>query len=48
MQIPLVVAIASLTLWIVLVFVAPVTSGLVHVLLAVGTTALVRWWAQTH
>ena len=41
----LVIALASLAAWAVLVFVAPVTSGVVHLLLAFGTTLLVRWWA---
>ena len=41
----LVIALASLAAWVVLVFVARVTSGVAHLLLAVGTTLLVRWWA---
>lgn len=47
MPIPLIVAVASLIAWVVLVFVTPVQSGLVHLLLAVGTTMLVRWWGET-
>jgi len=47
MQIPLVVAVGSLVAWVVLVFVTPLQSGLVHLLLAVGTTLLVRWWGET-
>jgi hypothetical protein len=41
----LVIALASLLAWAVLVFVVPVTAGAVHLLLALGTTLLVRWWA---
>ena len=41
----LVIALASLAAWVVLAFVVPVTSGAVHLLLAVGATLLVRWWA---
>lgn len=45
----LVIALASLVAWVVLVFVVPPTalvgSGAVHLLLAIGTTLLVRWWA---
>lgn len=47
MSISLIVAIVSLVAWIVLAFVVPVTAGAVHALLAVGTTALVRWWGTT-
>ena len=47
MQISLVVAIASLAIWVVLVFVTPVQSGVIHLLLAVGATLLVRWWGET-
>ena len=46
MQLPLVVAVASLVCWAMLVFIMPVESGLVHVLLAIGTTMLVRWWGE--
>jgi hypothetical protein len=41
----LVIALASLVAWAVLVFVVPVTAGAVHLLLALGVTLLVRWWA---
>ena len=47
MSISLVVAMVSLVAWIVLAFGVPVTAGAVHALLAVGTTALVRWWGVT-
>ena len=38
-------AIISLTVWAVLVFGTAVHSGTVHLLLALGSTLLVRWWA---
>jgi hypothetical protein len=41
----LVIALASLVAWAVLVFVAGVSAGAVHLLLALGVTLLVRWWA---
>jgi hypothetical protein len=41
----LVIALASLVAWAVLVFVVSVTAGAVHLLLALGVTLLVRWWA---
>ena len=45
-QLPtLLVALASLILWVVLVFVMGPQPGVVHLLLALGTTLLVRWWA---
>ncbi|MBA3556264.1 MAG: hypothetical protein H0W29_16125 [Gemmatimonadales bacterium] len=40
----LVVAIVSLVGWVVLAFVTPVVTGVIHLLLAVGTTLLVAWW----
>jgi hypothetical protein len=45
MSLTLLAAIVSLIVWIVLVFFTSVTAGAVHVLLAVGATLLVRWWA---
>jgi hypothetical protein len=39
------IALVSLVAWAVLVFAVAVTAGAVHLLLAVGTTLLVRWWA---
>jgi hypothetical protein len=39
------VALLALVLWVVFAFVVPVGVGAVHLLLAVGTTLLVRWWA---
>jgi hypothetical protein len=41
----LVLALVSLVLWVVLAFVVPVGAGAVHLLLAAGTTLLVRWIA---
>jgi len=41
----LLVALASLVLWAVLAFVLAPKPGVVHLLLALGTTLLVRWWA---
>ena len=38
-------AIAALVLWILVVFIAPVGLGIVHLLLAVGVGLLIRWWA---
>lgn len=39
-------ALVSLLGWVVLAFVTPVATGVVHLLLAVGATLLVAWWAQ--
>ena len=41
----LLLALASLITWAALTFAAAPRNGLVHLLLAVGTTLLVRWWA---
>ena len=41
----LLVAVLSIAVWAVLVFGTAVNSGAVHLLLAVGSTLLVRWWA---
>jgi len=41
----LLLALASLIAWAALTFVVAPRNGLVHLLLAVGTTLLVRWWA---
>ncbi|MEO8089899.1 MAG: hypothetical protein ABI703_06360 [Gemmatimonadales bacterium] len=41
----LLVALVSLVVWAILTFVAPVSTGAIHLLLAVGATLLVRWWA---
>ncbi|HYF38142.1 MAG TPA: hypothetical protein VD930_00545 [Gemmatimonadales bacterium] len=46
MKLPtLLLALASLVLWVVLAFVMGVKPGVVHLLLALGSTLLVRWWA---
>jgi len=41
----LLLAVVSLTAWSLLTFATPVSSGAIHLLLALGTTLLVRWWA---
>jgi hypothetical protein len=41
----LLLAVASLVAWAVLTFGTTVGSGAIHLLLALGTTLLVRWWA---
>ncbi|NNG17020.1 MAG: hypothetical protein HKM89_11110 [Gemmatimonadales bacterium] len=45
MNVTLGVALVCLALWIVFGFVIPIGVGAVHLLLAVGTILLVRWWA---
>jgi len=41
----LLLALVSLAVWVVLVFGMGPQPGAVHLLLALGTTLLVRWWA---
>jgi hypothetical protein len=41
----LLIAILSLIIWAVLTFVTGPQSGAIHLLLALGTVLLVRWWA---
>jgi hypothetical protein len=41
----LLLAVVSLATWAVLIFGTTVSSGAIHLLLAFGTTLLVRWWA---
>jgi hypothetical protein len=41
----LLLALVSIAIWAALVFGVAVHSGVVHLLLAFGTTLLVRWWA---
>jgi hypothetical protein len=41
----LLLALASLVLWVTLAFIVGLKPGVVHLLLALGTTLLVRWWA---
>ena len=45
MLITLLVALISLVAWAVLTFGLGPQPGAVHLLLALGTTLLVRWWA---
>jgi hypothetical protein len=45
MSLTLLAAIASLVAWIILMFFTSVTAGAIHLLLALSTTLLVRWWA---
>lgn len=40
--------VASLLLWVVLAFVVPVASGVVHLLLAAGVVLLIRWYALAY
>ena len=41
----LLAAIVALIAWALLLFGGVTTSGVTHLLLAVGTVLLVRWWA---
>ncbi|MBA3445491.1 MAG: hypothetical protein H0T58_11660 [Gemmatimonadales bacterium] len=41
----LLIAVVSLAVWAVLTFGTSLNSGVIHLLLALGTTLLVRWWA---
>jgi hypothetical protein len=45
MSMTLLVAIVSLVAWAVLAFGVGPHTGAIHLLLAVGATLLVRWWA---
>ena len=45
MSLTLAIAIVSLAAWAVLTFVTGPQPGAVHLLLALGTVLLVRWWA---
>jgi hypothetical protein len=45
MILTLVLALASLAGWLGLLLLSPVTNGVIHLLLALGVTLLVRWWA---
>ncbi len=45
MSTTLFLAVFSLVAWAVLTFGITLHSGVVHLLLALGTTLLVRWWA---
>jgi hypothetical protein len=39
------VALLSLVAWVVFAFILKVGPGAIHLLLALGATLLVRWWA---
>ena len=41
----LLAAVVSLVAWVTFAFILKVGSGAIHLLLAVGGTLLVRWWA---
>ncbi len=41
----LLLALVSLIIWVMLAFVWGPKPGVVHLLLALGSTLLVRWWA---
>jgi hypothetical protein len=41
----LLIAIVALVAWAMLIFGGVTTAGVTHLLLAVGTVLLVRWWA---
>ncbi len=45
MWLTLLLAILSLVAWVILAFVLGPKPGAVHLLLALGSTLLVRWWA---
>ena len=45
MALTLLTGIIALVAWAVLLFGGIATSGVTHLLLAVGTVLLVRWWA---
>ncbi|MEO8199286.1 MAG: hypothetical protein ABI679_02085 [Gemmatimonadota bacterium] len=44
-RITLVAALLSLVLWVLFAFAFPVGVGAIHLLLALGTTLFVRWYA---
>ena len=45
LNLALLIALACLVAWALLVFALAVTAGPVHLLLAIGVTLLVYWWA---
>jgi hypothetical protein len=45
MSVELILSILLLVVWAVLTFAMGPQVGAVHLLLAIGTTLLVRWWA---
>ncbi len=40
----LLVALIALLAWALVLFLTSVTTGVIHLLLALGATLLVRWW----
>ena len=45
MKANLLIALASLVLWVVLAYIRPVGLGIVHLLLVAGAVFFIRWWA---
>ncbi len=45
MEFTLLLALAAIIGWALALVLTPVTTGMIHLLLALGTTLLVRWWA---
>jgi hypothetical protein len=45
MSVTLILALAALIVWALALAFMPITGGAIHLLLALGTTLLVRWWA---
>ena len=41
----LLAALVAIVAWAILVFAGITTAGVTHLLLALGTVLLVRWWA---
>ncbi|MEP6474476.1 MAG: hypothetical protein ABJC74_12170 [Gemmatimonadota bacterium] len=41
----LLLALLSIALWAILTFIRPLGVGVTHLLLGIGATLLVRWWA---
>jgi hypothetical protein len=41
----LLLALLCIALWVILTFVRPLGVGAIHLLLGLGVTLLVRWWA---
>jgi hypothetical protein len=44
-MVTLTAALLSLVAWVIFAFILKVGPGAIHLLLAAGTTLLVRWWA---
>jgi hypothetical protein len=45
MSLTLLAALAAIIGWVLMLNFTSATSGMIHLLLALGTTLLVRWWA---